>query len=67
MNVFYGSMIVLGVFAGTLIWWVFLLGIVEYMKKKKSDFNTKKMNQFFGVIFIIFAIVVFVRTFVNIK
>lgn len=55
--------IVFGVFIGTWIWWGILLAAVEYIKRKKGGFNMMRMNQVFGVVFIIFAVVIIIKAF----
>ena len=62
MTVLNGASLVLGVFLGTMIWWTILLSLVEYLKKKHDKINLKVMNQIFGVVFVIFAIIVFVKS-----
>lgn len=63
MSVFDGGLLVFGVFAGTLIWWTILLSLVNYLKRKHDRLNLKLMNQIFGVVFIVFAVIVFIKTF----
>lgn len=63
MTVFNGASLVLGVFLGTMIWWTILLSLVEYLKKKHNRINLKLMNQIFGVVFVIFATIVFIKSF----
>lgn len=62
ITVFHGIFIVLGVFIGTLLWWFILLSLVEYLKRKRNGFNMKRMNQFFGIVFILFSLIILTKT-----
>ena len=55
--------IIFGVFVGTWIWWGILLAAVEYIKRKKGGFNMLRMNQVFGVVFILFALGIIIKAF----
>lgn len=55
--------IIFGVFVGTWIWWGILLAAVEYIKRKKGGFNMLRMNQVFGVVFILFAVGIIIKAF----
>lgn len=56
-----GILLVIGVFIGTYIWWGSLTAAVEIIKKRKSDSCFRYANKIFGVILIIFSIIVFVK------
>lgn len=56
-----GILLVIGVFIGTYIWWGSLTAAVEIIKKRKSDSGFRYANKIFGVILIIFSIIVFVK------
>lgn len=58
-----GILPVAGVFIGTYIWWSALTGAVCLIKIKTADSKTHYLNKIFGVLLIIFSIVIFVKTF----
>lgn len=58
---FNGLCLVLGVFIGTLIWWVLLSGITCFVKRKSGLNNIMFMNKIFGSILILFGIVILIR------
>lgn len=60
-----GMSLVSGVFIGTYIWWGFLSAVTSVLKKKSKKRSLKKMNQIFGIILILFGLVVFIRTFIT--
>lgn len=59
-----GILLVIGVFIGTYIWWGSLTAAVGIIKKKKSDSGFRYANKIFGVILIVFSIIVFVKNIV---
>lgn len=58
-----GIFLVLGVFAGTMLWWTALAGITAVFRNKFRDNGIKKLNIVFGTILIIFAVSVMIKTF----
>ncbi len=56
-------LLVAGVFAGTYIWWVTLSGVVCAIKRKSENRGLPYMNKIFGIILILFAIVIFGKIF----
>ncbi len=52
-------LLVAGVFTGTFIWWGTLSGMVCVIKRKSENRGMPYMNKIFGVILILFAIVIF--------
>lgn len=56
-----GILLIIGVFIGTYIWWGSLTAAVEIIKRRKSDSGFRYANKIFGVILIIFSIIVFVK------
>lgn len=54
-----GILLVAGVFIGTYIWWGALSGLVCIMKRKSGNHRLPYMNKIFGVILIMFAVVIF--------
>lgn len=57
-------LLVAGVFIGTYIWWSALSGTVCFIKSKTGNRGLPYINKIFGVILILFAAVIFVKTFV---
>lgn len=58
-----GFLLVAGVFIGTYIWWSALSGTVCFIKSKTRNSGLPYINKIFGVILILFAAVIFVKTF----
>lgn len=58
-----GILLVLGVFAGTMFWWTALAGITTVFRNKFRDSGMKKLNVVFGIILLLFAISVLIKTF----
>lgn len=59
---FNGAALVLGVFFGTLAWWIILSSITEMIKKKQGEKGFNRLNKIFGVIMICFSLIIFART-----
>lgn len=59
-----GAQLVLGVFIGTLIWWISLSAIVGIIKNKSNDQRLKNINRGLSVILILFGISIFTRAIV---
>lgn len=60
-----GIGLVCGVFIGTYIWWGFLVVVTSKLKKRSKKRSLQKMNQIFGIILILFGLVVFIRAFIT--
>ncbi len=60
-----GSLLVLGVFAGTYIWWGILSFMTAFFKKRTRNLQIRKMNRIFGTILAAFAMIVFIRLAAN--
>lgn len=60
-----GTGLVCGVFIGTYIWWGFLVAVTSKLKKRSKKRSLQKMNQIFGIILILFGLVVFIRAFIT--
>lgn len=60
-----GSLLVLGVFAGTYIWWGILSFMTAFFKKRTRNLQIRKMNRIFGTILAAFGMVVFIRLAAN--
>lgn len=60
-----GTGLVCGVFIGTYIWWGFLVVVTRILKKRSKKRSLQKMNQIFGIILILFGLVVFIRRFIT--
>lgn len=58
---FWGSLLVLGVFIGTYLWWGALSSATSIIKKKAARFSFRHMNRAFGSILCLFGAVVFIR------
>lgn len=56
--------IVAGIFIGTYVWWGILAGIVCFIKKKAQRYSFRYLNRIFGMVLILFSIIVFIRTFI---
>lgn len=54
-----GTLLVVGVFIGTYIWWGTLSGAVCIIKRKSGNHNLPYMNKIFGTVLILFAMVIF--------
>jgi len=65
MDLFDGFQLVIGVFVGTMIWWVLLAVITNTLKNKIGEQRLKNTNKVFGVMLIIVSIIVFIRTIIN--
>lgn len=51
----------IGFFAGTVIWWFILIGIIKLIKNKYGNNIGNKANKVFGVIMIVLGLIVFGR------
>lgn len=58
-----GIQLAAGVFAGTLLWWAALSGVVGILKKKFDERRFQNMNKVFGAVLLLFGAVVFLRVF----
>lgn len=56
-----GVFIVLGVLAGTFIWWLALTLAALQIKKRAAAFHFRYLNRIFGVVLCVFGAVVFFR------
>ena len=65
MDLFDGFQLVIGVFVGTMIWWVLLAVITNTLKNKIGEQRLKNTNKIFGVMLIIVSIIVFIRTIIH--
>lgn len=57
-----GSLLVFGVFLGTLCWWVTLATLTEKLKGKFTENMFLHMNKVFGMILSLFGIAVLIQT-----
>lgn len=57
------SLLAAGVFIGTYIWWGTLSGAVCIIKRKSKNRGMPYMNKIFGVILILFSVVIFAKVF----
>lgn len=58
-----GAFVVLGVFVGTLCWWVALSGCAAALRRRLGERAFVHMNRLFGSVLVMFGIVVWGRTF----
>lgn len=56
-----GINVVIGVFAGTYIWWGFLSAVTDIVKKKAGKINFQYLNRIFGTILSLFGAAIFIR------
>lgn len=54
--------LIIGIVIGTFIWWVSLSAAAFYVNSKSKELNLQRANRIFGVILILFAVTVFVKT-----
>lgn len=54
--------LIIGIVIGTFIWWVSLSAAAFYINSKSKELNLQRANRIFGVILILFAVTVFVKT-----
>ncbi len=64
LTFFEAFMLVLGVLAGAVFWWVTLAALTAKFKEKIKDKTNKLLNIVCGVIMIILALAMFIKTFV---
>lgn len=60
-----GAGLVCGVFIGTYIWWGALSGAVTLLKKRAKKDHLAVMNRMFGIILILFGVVVLAQNFIR--
>ncbi len=60
---FASIMIVLGVLIGTYFWWFAVSLLTNFIKKKNINREFKAANKIFGGILLVFAAVIFIKTF----
>lgn len=61
LDVFEGICLVVGVFLGTLFWWIALAISLEMIKKRKVLKSLGNKNMWFGLTYILLGFIVFVR------
>lgn len=67
LSFFNGSQIVLGVFIGTLLWWIFLAVMAGVLKNKRKETRICQMSRIFGVLLILFSATVIIKGIMNHK
>lgn len=65
VNSHYGFFIILGIFVGTALWWFILVSVVSLLKNRMKETSIITMNKCFGIVIIVFGIVVFIKIFVD--
>jgi len=61
MNILNGIGLVAGVFIGTLLWWIVLATLTSVLKNKFAKNGLKNLNKIFGIILIIFSLIIFIK------
>lgn len=56
-----GILLVVGVFAGTYLWWGTLTAVTHIIKRKTERFSFRHMNRIFGSILLLFGVIVLLR------
>ncbi len=59
---FDGTMVVLGVFIGTVAWWLIISGTACLVKSRVHKVNTGKINAVFGVILAVLGAAIIIRS-----
>jgi len=60
-SVLQGSFLIGGVFIGTTIWWVLLAMLTGVLKRKFGENAHARLNKFFGVLMILFGILILTK------
>lgn len=58
-----GLKLAVGVFVGTMIWWLFLITIIDQLKKRLHSKWLNRINYFFGLVLLCVSIFIFYKTF----
>lgn len=61
MNILNGIELVIGVLIGTLLWWAILVILTDKLKNKFANNGFKNLNKVFGIILIIFSLIIFIK------
>lgn len=61
MNILNGIELVLGVFIGTLLWWIVLATLTSILKNKFAKNGLKNLNKVFGIILVVFSLIIFIK------
>lgn len=65
INLNNGIFLILGVFAGTALWWFILVSAVSLLKNKIKANNIVTLNKCFGITVIIFSFIILIKIFIN--
>lgn len=57
-----GATLVIGVFLGTYLWWLALSMLTDYLRKRNGNFRQELANRIFGVILLLFGLVMILQT-----
>ena len=57
-----GAALIIGVFLGTYLWWLALSVLTDYLHKRKGNFRQELANRIFGVILLLFGLVMILQT-----
>lgn len=62
LDFFHGVQLVCGVFTGTFLWWLILVLVVHFMKKKMQIKRMDKINKILGIMLILCSIGILMRS-----
>lgn len=62
LDFFHGVQLVCGVFTGTFLWWLILVLVVHFMKKKMQIKGMDKINKILGIMLILCSIGILMRS-----
>ncbi len=57
-----GAMVVLGVFIGTVAWWIILSSTACIINSRSSKVNTAKLNAIFGIVLAVFGAAIIIKS-----
>lgn len=57
-----GAALIIGVFLGTYLWWLALSMLTDYLLKRNGSFRQELANRIFGVILLLFGLVMILQT-----
>lgn len=62
-----GLKLATGVFIGTMIWWFFLITIIDQLKRRLHEKWMNRINYVFGLILVFISIFIFYKTFCGLR
>lgn len=60
LNLIDSTQIILGVFSGTLLWWILLAAAISALRNKKKENSICNMNRIFGALLILFSMIMMI-------